>query len=96
MYIKVYHWGNNDSRNGDGFSNSMIDDMDGHIPRPLIMITCTALCHALLEWQKNKGVHSKACKTQHKADSPDRLNYFKYNNDGCKSSSSCSPTGWML
>jgi hypothetical protein len=38
----------------------MINDKDGHIPLPLIMFTCTALRHALLEWQKNKGVYPKA------------------------------------
>jgi hypothetical protein len=59
----------------------MIDDMDGHIPSPLIMSTCTAFCHALLEWQKNKGVHPKASKSKRLADTPDRLNSFNYKND---------------
>jgi hypothetical protein len=40
----------------------MLDDKDGHIPFLLIMFTCTALRHALLEWQKNKGIHPKASK----------------------------------
>jgi hypothetical protein len=39
------------------------DDKDVHIPSPLIMITSTALRHALLEWQKNKLVHPKASKS---------------------------------
>jgi len=71
----------------------MIDDKDGHIPLPLIMFTCTALRHALLEWQKNKGVHPKASKSQLKADRPDRLNYFNYKNDGGKNASCCAAMG---
>jgi hypothetical protein len=62
----------------------MINDKDGHIPSPLIMFTCTALHHALLEWQKNKGVHPKASKSKLKADRPDRSNYFNYKNDSGK------------
>jgi hypothetical protein len=50
----------------------MIDDKDGDIPSPLIMFTCTAFRHALLEWQKNQGVHKKASKSKLKADRPDR------------------------
>jgi hypothetical protein len=52
----------------DGFSNSMIDDKDGHVPSPLIMFTCTALRHAILKWEKNKGVHLTASKSKLKAD----------------------------
>jgi hypothetical protein len=62
----------------------MINDKDGHIPSPLIMFTCTALRHALLEWQKNEGVHPKASKSKLKADRPDRSNYFNHKNDGGK------------
>jgi len=71
----------------------MIDDNDGHIPSPLIMFTCTALRHALLEWQKNKGVHPKASKSKLKADRPDRLNYFNCKNDGGKIASCCAVMG---
>jgi len=67
----------------------MIDDKDGHIPSPLIMFTCTALRHALLEWQKNKGVHSKASKSKLKAHRPYRSIYFNYKNDGGKNTSCC-------
>jgi hypothetical protein len=74
----------------------MIDNKDGHIPSPLIMFTCTALRHALLEWQKNKGVHPKASKSKLKADRPDHSNYFNYKNDGGKITSSCSATGHRL
>jgi hypothetical protein len=35
------------------------------------VFTCTALCHALLERQKHKGVHPKASKSKLKADRPD-------------------------
>jgi hypothetical protein len=62
IYIKFYHRGNNCSKYADAFYNSMIDDNDVHIPSPLIMFSCTAVRHALLEWQKNKGVHPKASK----------------------------------
>ena len=74
----------------------MIDDKDGHIPSPLIMFTCTALRHALLEWQKNKGVHPKASKSKLKADRPDRSNYFNHKNDGGKIASCCAVTGRKL
>jgi hypothetical protein len=74
----------------------MIDDKDGHIPSPLIMFICTALRHAFLEWQKNKGVHLKAFKSKLKADRADRSNYFNHKNDGGKTESSCAPTGCKL
>ena len=74
----------------------MINDKDGHIPSPLIMFTCTALRHALLEWQKNKGVHPKASKSKLKADRPDRSNYFNHKNDGGKIASCCAVTGRKL
>jgi hypothetical protein len=54
----------------------MIDDKDGHIPLPWIMFSCTALSHALWEWQKIKGVHPIASESKLKADTPDRLNNF--------------------
>jgi len=55
---------NNRGKYADGFYDSMINDKDGHIPLPLIMFTCTAFRHALLEWQKNTGVHPKASKSK--------------------------------
>jgi len=70
----------------------MINDKDGHIPSPLIMFSCTALHYALLEWQKNKGVHPKASKSKLKADRPDRSNYFNHKNDGGKNASCCAAT----
>jgi hypothetical protein len=60
------------------------------------MSTCTALHHALLEWQKNKGVHLKASESKLKADRPDRSNYFNHKNDGGKIASSCAVTGRKL
>jgi len=48
--IKFYHWANNRAMYDDGFYHSMIDDKDSYIPSQLIMFTCTALQHALLEW----------------------------------------------
>jgi len=74
----------------------MINDKDSHIPSPLIMFTCTALRHALLEWQKNKGVHPKASKSKLKADRPDRSNYFNHKNDGGKITSCCPVRGRKL
>jgi hypothetical protein len=68
----------------------MIDNKDGHIPSPLIMFTCTVLRHALLEWQNNEGVHSKASKSKLIANRPDRSNYFNCKNDGGKSVSCCA------
>jgi len=81
IYIKFYHQANNHGKYADGLYNSMIDDKDGHIPSPLIMFTSTALCHALLEWQKNKGVHPKASKLKLKADRPDLSKNFNYKDD---------------
>jgi len=74
----------------------MIDDKDGHIPSPLIMFTCTALRHALLEWEQNKDVHPKASKSNLKADSPDCSNYFNCENGGGKIVSCCAVTGRKL
>jgi hypothetical protein len=74
----------------------MIDDKDSHIPSPLIRFTCTALRHALLEWQKNKGVHPKASMSKRKADRLDRSNYFNCKNDGGKIASCSAVTGRKL
>jgi len=71
----------------------MINNKDGHIPLPPIMFTCTALRHATLEWQKNKGVYPKASKSKLKADRPDRLNIFNHKNDGGKIASCCTVMG---
>jgi len=87
---------NNRGKYANGYYNSLINDKDGHIPSPLIMFTCTALRHALLEWQKNKGVHPKAAKSQLKADRPDHSNYFNYKNDAGKNASCCAATGPKL
>jgi hypothetical protein len=96
MYIKFYHRANNRGKCADGFYNFMINDKDGHIPLPLIMFTCTALRHALLEWQKNKGVHPKVSKSKLEADRPDRSNYFNHKNDGGKIAFCCALTGRKL
>jgi hypothetical protein len=50
IYTKFYHRANNRGKYADGFCTSMIKDKDSYIPSPLIMLTCTALRHALLEW----------------------------------------------
>ena len=96
IYIKFYHQANNCSKYADGLHNSMIADKDGHIPTPLIMITCTILHHALLEWQTNKRIPPKASKSKLTADRPDRSNYFNYKNDSGKNASCCAATGCKL
>jgi hypothetical protein len=96
IYIKYYHRANNHGKYTDGFNNFMMDDKDGHIPSPLIMFTFTALRQALLEWQKNKGVHPKASKSNLSADSPDLMNYFNFEHDGGKIASCCAVTGRKL
>jgi len=88
--IKFYHRANNRSKYADGLYNSMIDDKDGHIPSPLIMITCTALRHAFVDWQKNKAVHLNASKSKPTADRPDHSNYFNSMNDGGQSANCCA------
>jgi hypothetical protein len=45
---------------------------------PLIICTCTALRHAHLEWQRNKGVHPNAYKSKLRVDRPERSNYGNY------------------
>jgi hypothetical protein len=60
------------------------------------MFSGTALHHALLEGQKNKGVHPKASKSKLKADRPDRSNHFNYKNDCGKIASCCAATARKL
>jgi hypothetical protein len=60
------------------------------------MFTCTALRHALLEWQKNKGVHPKASKSKPKADRPDHSNYFNHKNDSGQIATCCTVIGHKL
>jgi hypothetical protein len=96
IYFKFHHRPDNHGKYADGFYNSMINDNDGHIPSPLIMFTCTALCHARLEWQNDKGVYPKGSKTNRKADRPEGLNYFNYKDDGGKNKSCCTATGGKL
>jgi hypothetical protein len=74
----------------------MINDKDGHIPLPLIMFTCTALRHALLEWQQNKGVHPKASKSKLTGDRPHRTNYSNHENDDGKNASCYTVMGRKL
>jgi hypothetical protein len=94
--MKFYYRANNRAKYADGFYNSMVDDEDSHILSPLIMFTCTALRYALLEWQKNKGVHPKASKSKLKADRPDRFKYFNCKNECGKIVSCCAETGRKL
>jgi len=60
------------------------------------MFTCTTLCHAYLEWQKNNHVHPKASQSKLKAARLDRLNFFNHKNDGGKNASWCAATGRKL
>jgi len=93
IYIKIYHRPNNHGKCVEGIYYSMINNKDSHLPSPLIMFTCTVLLHALLEWQKNKGVHPKASKSKLNADRPDCSIYFSYKNDDGKIASCCTVTG---
>jgi hypothetical protein len=54
------------------------------------------LRHALLEWQKNKGVHPKASKSKQKADRADRSNYFNHKNDSGQIAYCCAVMGRKL
>jgi hypothetical protein len=74
----------------------MINGQDGHIPSPLIIFPCTALLHALMEWQKNKSVHTNASKPKLNEDRPDCSNYFNYKNDGGEIASCCAARGCKL
>jgi hypothetical protein len=60
------------------------------------MFSCTALHPAFLDWQKNTGVHTKACKSMLKADRPDRPNNINYMNCGGKITSCCTIVGRKL
>jgi len=96
IYMKFYHRANNRGKYADGFYNSMINDKDSHIPSPLIMFICTPLRNALLEWQKNNGVHPKTSMSKLKVDRADRSIFFNYNNDRGKKASCCATTGRKL
>jgi hypothetical protein len=74
----------------------MIDNKDGCIPSPLVMFTCTTLHHALVEWQKIKGVNLTASKSKLRAASPDHSNFFNYKNEGGKIAFYCAVTGRKL
>jgi len=74
----------------------MINDKDSHTLSQLIMFNYTALCHALLECRKNKGVDLKASKSKLKEDRPDRSNHFKYTNDDGNNEFCSSATGRKL
>jgi hypothetical protein len=60
------------------------------------MVTCTALRHALLEWQKNKGVHPNASKSKLTTDRPDLSKYFNHKKDGGNIISWSAVTGRKL
>jgi len=88
--------GINRGKYADGFHNSMIHDKDGNILSPLIMVTCTVFRHALLEWQKNKGVCPKPSNSKLKVDRPDRSNYFNNRYDSGTIVCCCAATGHRL
>jgi len=54
------------------------------------MFNCTALGHALPEWQNNYHVQPKTSKSKLYADRSDRSNYFNHKNDGGKNASCCA------
>jgi len=95
-YITFYHRANNCSKYSDGYYYSLIDKKDSHKPLPMMIFTCTALCHALLDWHKNKGVHPKVPKSKLKADRPYRSNYFHCKNNHDNIVSCCTVMGRKL
>jgi len=96
IWMKYYHRVNNRDKYADGCFNSKIDDKDGHTPSLLIMFTCTALRHALLEWQKNQTVPLKASKSKLKAVRLECSNYLNHKNDSGNNASCCTATGRQL
>jgi hypothetical protein len=83
IYIKFFHRANIRGKYADGFYDFMISDTDGIIPAPVMIFTCTALRHALLEWKKTCGAPPKVKRS--KLDTPgkpDPSKYFNYKNDG--------------
>jgi len=94
--IKFYHCTNIRGKYAAEFYNSLIANKDGHIPSPLIILTCIRLRQALLKWQMNNGVHPKASKSKLKLDRPDPSNYFNYMNNIGKNASCCAATGRKL
>jgi hypothetical protein len=87
---------NNHPKYANSLYYSMINDKDSHIPSPMIILTCTMLHHALLEWQKDKGVHPKASKSKLKADRADPSNNFNNKNGGGTDSSCCTVTCYKI
>jgi hypothetical protein len=67
--------------------------MDSHIPSPLVIFCCTVLCHALLQWQKNTGVHPKASKSRFEVEKQDGSNNFNYRIDSRRNGAHCASTG---
>ena len=96
MYIKFHQWADDRSKYADGLYNSIIDNEDCWRPSRLIMDICTALRHALREWQNNEGVPPKASMSKVEADGPHRSNSFNYKNDGGKNPSCCTAMGRKL
>jgi hypothetical protein len=74
IYIKLCHWANKHGKYADRFYTFMIDHKDGHIPLPLIIFTCTALRHPIVESQRNKRVHPTDCKLKVTAERSDHSN----------------------
>jgi len=74
IHMQFYHRAKYRSKYADGCYNSIIDDKDRHVPSPLIMSTCSALRHAILDWQKNKSVPPKSSKSKLKAERPSASN----------------------
>jgi len=60
--IKVHHRTITSGKYAAGCDDSLIDDKNSHIHRSLIMFIFNTVRHALLEWQKNKGVHPNCSK----------------------------------
>ena len=79
LYIyKVLHQSNNRGKYSDGFYNFMVVDNGRQMPSPLIIYTCTAFRHFLLEWKRNSGTSPKARSKLDAPTKPNPANYFNY------------------
>ena len=82
IYIKFFRRSNSRGKYADGFYNFMIADKEGQIPTPLIIYTCAAFRHSLLEWEKNGGAPPKARSKLETQAKQNPATYFNYKNDG--------------
>ena len=81
IYIKFFHRSNSRGKYADGFYNFMVADEGGQIPTPLVLYTCTAFRHSLLEWERNSGAPPTVRSKLEVTTKQNPANYFNYTND---------------